>query len=92
MAKRRYSSIFLANHEGSSLLPFHPKYRVLLAVIGASALLLSAFLWVAAQENSQQAPHDAVIEAQQTQTVPAERPEQQKTEHDRSDIFNAQNV
>jgi len=32
------------------------------------------------------------MEAQQSQTVPVERPEQQKTEHDRSDIFNTQNA
>ena len=68
------------------------KYRGLRIVLGASVLLVFAFLWVAAQENSQRAPHDAVMEGQQSQTVPVERPEQQKTEHDRSDIFNAQNA
>jgi cytochrome c peroxidase len=68
------------------------KDRGLRIVLGASVLLVFAFLWVAAQENSQQAPHDAVMEGQQSQTVPVERPEQQKTEHDRSDIFNAQNA
>ncbi len=36
---------------------------------------------------SPQSPHDAVTEAQTTQDVPAERPEQKKTEHDLSDIF-----
>jgi cytochrome c peroxidase len=71
---------------------FRSKCRALIVVSGASVLLLSAFLWVAAQENSRQAPHDAVMEAQQTQTVPVERPEQQKTEHDRSDVFNGQNA
>lgn len=68
------------------------KYRVLPVALGASVLLVFGFLWVAAQENAQQAPHDAVMEAQQSQTVPVERPEQQKTEHDRSDIFNTQNA
>lgn len=68
------------------------RYRVLPAVLGASVVLVFTFLWVAAQENSQQAPHDAVMDAQQTQAVPVERPEQRKTEHDRSDIFNAQNA
>ena len=68
------------------------KHRVLPVVLGAPVLLVIAFLWVAAQENSQQAPHDAVIEAQQTQAVPVERPEQRKTEHDLSGVFNAQNA
>ena len=72
--------------------PATNKHRVLPVIFGVSVLLVFGFLWVAAQENSQQAPHDAVTEAQQTQAVPVERPEQRKTEHDRSDIFNAQNA
>src|SRR5258708_36626881 len=68
------------------------KYRGLPVVLGASVLVVFAFVWVAAQENSPQGPHDAVMEAQQTQTVPVERPEQRKTENDRSAIFNAQNA
>lgn len=35
-------------------------------------------------------PHDAVAEAQEPRTVPIERPEQKKTDHDRSAIFDAQ--
>jgi cytochrome c peroxidase len=68
------------------------KYRRWTVVIGMLVLLLSGFVWVAAQQVSQQAPRDAVMEAQQSQTVPTERPEQKKTEHDRSDVFNAQNA
>src|SRR5262249_49019271 len=34
-----------------------------------------------------QAPHDAVADAQTPKDVPAERPEQKKTEHDLSNIF-----
>ena len=62
---------------------FQPRYKVLTAVIGASVLLFFAFLLAAAQENARQAPHDAVMEAQQSQTVPLERPEQQKTDCER---------
>src|SRR5262249_11434864 len=35
---------------------------------------------------------DAVVDAQTTQNVPVTRPEQQKTEHDRSDIFKDTNA
>ncbi len=34
-------------------------------------------------------PHDAVADAQTPRPVPATRPEQRKSEHDRSEIFNA---
>jgi cytochrome c peroxidase len=34
-------------------------------------------------------PYDAVAEAQTSREVPIERPEQKKTEHDRSDLFEA---
>src|ERR1700739_3818100 len=68
------------------------KYKALRAVLGASVLLVFAFFPVAAQENSQQASQDAVMDAQQPQSVPVERPEQKKTEHDRSDIFKTQNA
>jgi len=39
-----------------------------------------------------QPPHDAVTEAQDSRSAPLERPEQRKTEHDRSGIFDAQKV
>jgi cytochrome c peroxidase len=35
-------------------------------------------------------PHDAVAEAQESKTVQSQRPEQRKTEHDRSAIFEAE--
>jgi hypothetical protein len=56
--------------------------------------LISLGNWcVAAQENSTQQPiHDAVTEAQQTRNVAAQRPEQKKTEHDSSNVFNVQNA
>jgi hypothetical protein len=34
-----------------------------------------------------QAPHDVIAEAQTPRQVPAKRPEQQKSAHDRSDAF-----
>lgn len=39
---------------------------------------------------SSRAPHDAVAEAQESRAVKTERPEQQKSEHDRSKVFEAQ--
>ena len=50
-----------------------------------------SFLFLHAQQTPQ-APHDAVNDAQQPQSVPAKRPEQKKTEHDLSDIFSSQNA
>lgn len=43
----------------------------------------------AQDERAARAPYDAVADAQTPRTGPVERPEQRKTEHDRSDIFNA---
>jgi hypothetical protein len=69
-----------------------------LSIVGkvANARMQSAKL--SAQQASSQsaplqptAPREAVIEAQQSATVSNERPEQQKTEHDRSNLFDAQN-
>ena len=70
----------------------HSKYRVLIFLIGASVLLVFTFLLLAAQEKTPQAPHDAVMDAQQPQAVPAERPEQRKTQHDLSNTFDPQNA
>jgi cytochrome c peroxidase len=59
----------------------------------AIGLLSLGVWWVWAQESSpQQGTRDAVIEAQQPQQVPVQRPEQKKTEHDLSNIFNVQNA
>lgn len=41
-------------------------------------------------QKASRAPHDAVAEAQEPRAVPIVRPEQRKTEHDRSGIFEAQ--
>ena len=62
---------------------------------GALKLLLAIFLTgcvtaAAEDKKSPRPPHDAVTEAQETRTVPIVRPEQRKTEHDRSGIFEAQ--
>ena len=62
---------------------------------GAVKLLLAVFLTgcVTAAAEDRKPPrqsHDAVAEAQETRSVPIERQEQRKTEHDRSGIFEAQ--
>lgn len=55
------------------------------------ALLLTGSVAAAAEDKKPpRPPHDAVTEAQEPRTVPIERPEQKKTDHDRSDIFKAQ--
>jgi cytochrome c peroxidase len=61
---------------------------------GAVKFLLAVFLTgcvtAAAEERKlPRQPHDAAAEAQETRTVPIERPEQRKTDHDRSGIFEA---
>ena len=63
--------------------------KLRIAVFLGSCIFLMAW----AQDNNQSpAPHDAVLEAQRPLAVQVKRPEQQKTEHDRSNIFNAQNA
>jgi cytochrome c peroxidase len=74
----------------------------MLAGLCGSAALLALVVTTTAQERKAAAPArksaapaksavlpDAVQEAQTPREVPAERPEQRKTEHDRSDIFAA---
>jgi cytochrome c peroxidase len=63
------------------------------------AILMGSLWWMAAQETTHQAPPDVVTATQQSQTSaehsqPAamKRPEQEKTEHDRSSIFLAPNA
>jgi len=61
---------------------------------GPLKLLLAIFLTgciTAAAEDKKppRPPHDAVAEAQEQRTAPVVRPEQRKTEHDRSGIFEA---
>ncbi|MGI9074467.1 MAG: cytochrome B6 [Bryobacteraceae bacterium] len=64
-----------------------------LLVIGAlSAILCAVSFTVVRAQNTNQSPPDTVVAAQQPSPAPAERPEQNKTEHDRSDVFNVQNA
>jgi len=60
---------------------------------GALALVVAASEAAGPQQPQQPdptpAPYDAVAAAQEQNEVPAERPEQRKTEHDRSDVFDA---
>jgi cytochrome c peroxidase len=44
------------------------------------------------QKPKKDRPHDAVAEAQTPRDVPADRPEQKRTEHDRSDLFDPKNA
>lgn len=53
----------------------------------AGLLLLSGAAW--AQDSNRCPPFDAIQDAQTPRDVPVTRPEQRKTEHDLSDIFNA---
>ncbi|WP_129128451.1 cytochrome B6 [Geomonas oryzae] len=56
----------------------------------AAALILPAVnSWTAEGQPSRKAPPDAVMEAQTPRDVPATRPEQQRGNHDQSDIFKA---
>lgn len=67
------------------LLPW-PFIDAVPALIGAF-LICCTSLARAQEDKPTRAPHDAVAEAQTPREVPIERPEQKKTEHDRSDIF-----
>src|SRR5437868_5543063 len=66
--------------------------RVLSALTIAVLVSSLGFLSLRAQGPRQPATPDAVMAAQTTQTVPANRPEQQKTQHDLSDVFKAPNA
>ncbi len=64
--------------------PFAGAARALLGAALGGYLFTSAW---AQQDVSPKPPFDAVTDAQTPRTVPIERPEQKKTEHDRSDLF-----
>jgi cytochrome c peroxidase len=64
----------------------------LLALGAFSVLLCAVSFTVVRAQNTNQAPPDAVVAGQQPSPAPAERPEQNKTAHDRSDVFNVQNA
>ena len=62
-------------------------------IAGVGLLAMSLGLTVSGTQEERQARgkrfDDAVAEAQTARAVPIERPEQKRTEHDRSDLFNA---
>lgn len=72
-----------------------PNCSLHVAFVNSSRLFIGAFLgsWLtlalARDDTLTRAPYDAVADAQIPQAVPIERPEQRKTGHDRSDLFNA---
>jgi cytochrome c peroxidase len=59
-----------------------------LAIV-AGGLLIVGLARAAQQPKSNAPPHDAVTEAQTPRPVAVERPEQKRTDHDRSDVFAA---
>jgi cytochrome c peroxidase len=62
--------------------------RGLGAVAGLGVLALVVYSGEGQEEERRSAPpHDAVTDAQTPREVPAERPEQRKSAHDRSDVF-----
>jgi cytochrome c peroxidase len=68
------------------MLNFRASVLAMMLTLCASGLAL--VVCSAEREGSAaQAPRDAIAEAQTPKQVPAERPEQKKTDHDRSDIF-----
>jgi cytochrome c peroxidase len=63
--------------------------RVLSLVLVAGSVLVSSEASAQPRETTREAPYDAVLDAQTVREVPVTRPEQQKTDHDRSELFNA---
>ncbi|QDU88021.1 hypothetical protein Pla175_13910 [Pirellulimonas nuda] len=68
--------------------------RSSLSAVVAAMIFSGGLALVAAQQGEEQTrtpppPADAVAEAQTTREVPATRPEQKKSAHDRSDVFDA---
>lgn len=59
-----------------------------IAKISSALLLLCGCYAAIAQAQGDKKLQDAIADAQTPRAVKSERPEQQKTEHDRSDIFN----
>jgi cytochrome c peroxidase len=67
-------------------IPFMRRASRVLVAVGLTGCVAVA----GAQDTKPNRPsHDAVAEAQEPRTVPVERPEQRKTDHDRSGIFDA---
>ena len=63
-----------------------------LALAGGAAWVLSADLPRQPKPAAGSPPFDAVADAQTPRNVPVERPEQKKTKHDRSGVFDADNA
>src|SRR4051812_19233623 len=85
MNHSKESSCFLTRHRG--LLRTSPAVGITL-LLGAAGLPAA---W-GQNPNPQPAPRDAVVDAQQPSPAAVERPEQQKNEHDRSDVFDPPNA
>src|SRR5579872_5695681 len=68
------------------------KQTILAVAVGVALGLATQALVVSSQEDGKKAPpppHDAVTDAQTPRPAPANRPEQKKNAHDRSDVFQA---
>jgi len=65
----------------------HLNKPVAQALFCVCVLVVCVLTALSLQQSSQKQPADAVEAAQKPSPVPADRPEQQKTEHDRSAIF-----
>jgi cytochrome c peroxidase len=62
------------------------------AGVFAALLVFSEGTPIRSQNTNPPPPRDAVVEAQQPSPAPTERPEQQKTGHDRSNVFDPPNA
>src|SRR5438270_7591034 len=62
-----------------------------LALVAAAGIVVTLAARQTRQPAAKAVP-DAVADAQTPQAVPAERPEQRKTDHDRSDVFAPNNA
>jgi hypothetical protein len=60
-----------------------------LAAVSTSAVLVAVFVGIGRSQQPLRQPADAVQEAQTSCEAPLLRPEQTKTEHDRSGLFSA---
>ena len=61
-------------------------------VLPVAGLILGIFSLTVPERARSQQPSDAIAQAQTPKEAPMERPEQKKTAHDLSDVFNPSNV
>ena len=61
-------------------------------VLPVACLILGIFSLTVPESARSQQPSDAIAQAQTSKEAPMERPEQKKTAHDLSDVFNPSNV